>query len=597
MPRPLIVLLLLPALALSQGAAYGIALYKDVGVPVAVGVEVGPGNGTVEIRGLAYYDQLLLLSTTFACWEAAVASGHDPFALNYTVYINPIDATRALIGPSLSLAVAVAAYNALTHTPSNLTIAYTGTVTPGGFVDFVGGVREKAIGARRANFTLFVYPALQHYDYKFELRPRLIGVYGTLIKVLRERPQNLSDILPVAEVGNVYQAFAIATSQEYDIFDNVERLNQMVTAMVAPPPAEKLAVLKKEVHRTVNKTLKLAAQEEYRDVLANGVARALSYLQLGEERPELATEAYPRALREVLYPYFYARLLTKSDAAITEMQTYTDVILQIAEKLMPDVGSENLCDGAYAHMYLHTAKNLLPQAQKYLRYYLAFHSPVDAAYAAYGYAQVVYYAWKSILYAEPPRDKAVELNKTASRLAHYLNTALNYAELYSAATGVASPQLLGDALRNTRLGSSAPPPAAVGYYIEALSNILTYFALHPSFPNTTAVKYLHFADALSHTAGGPPQLLYTENIAQANLTDINETRVYLLAKIYACKLAEKLAIYTDTPPREMPKQRTTALPTATPGEESGEYLTPLAVTIGIILCVQGLYQLFKKHKK
>lgn len=544
MPRALALALLAAALLYAQGVAYGLAVYDGKGVPVKVTVEVGRGNGTVEIRGLTYYDATFWASTVSACWEAAIAAGLDPFAYNYTVVVEPVNASRALVGTSLSLAVAVAAYGALTKTPINASIAFTGTVAPGGVVDFVGGLVEKAAGARQYGFKLFVYPVLQHYDYKIVMRPRLYGVYGSLVETFQITPLPLAQITAVAEVGNIYQAVALATGSSYNFTANLARLDAEARAVLNGAESPTAGALLGEIYLYVNKSLLLADKRpDYADTLRQGVARALAYVQTAKNYTAAASEALPRALLEVLVPYFYVRIATSPDEAAQEADAYLDALLQTVSKLANK--SAEPCDDALGHMYAHLAAVLKQQGDRNLAYFYLFGDLEYAAEAAYYYGQAAYSLWKAALYLSPPRAEDYDANKTLALFKKYVRHALYYADLYSRATDVISPQLLGQGaslnyLRGTTAEGQGDYKAALGYYTEALTYVITYFALHPAFPNTTAVKYLQYLDALSHVLDDNSTTI-RENLALASLAEVNETRVLYLARAHACQLLRKWA--------------------------------------------------------
>jgi len=566
-----------------------------------VAVYVGPGNGTVEIKGLDYYDLTFYYSTISACWEAAIAAGVDPLALNYTVVITPLNASRALVGTSLSLTVAVAAYSAITHTPLNASIIYTGTLAPGGVVDFVGGLVEKAQGARQYGFKLFVYPVLQHYDYKIVWKPKLYGVYGALVERVERRPLPLAEIVPVEEVGNIYQAVAIAAGAAYNLTANLERLGQAAETVLNS--ATPIDAVEKEALLFVNKTLRLAAlYPQYADVLRRGAAQALAYVQVAKNNTDLATEALPRAIAEAATPYFYVRMLTDPQGAEVEIATYLAALLELADAVANNTAP--LCDMAYAHMYIHTAQVYMRDAGlDYAYYKMGF---IDsAAQAAYKYAQAVYYLWKSLLYythsAEP-----YDIEKAAASLRRYVEQAVRYADMYSKATDIISPQLVGNAALNYARGEIAMRQgnykAALGYYIEALAYALTYFALHPAFPNTTDVKYLHYLDALSHVVRPDGQVSLRENLAIAAAAPLNETKLLYLARVHACQIAERWANWSQAPAQ--PHAQVTALPKPPQRQEEPPY-APALVALAPLLFpalrriqnVHTKYRVYKKHKK
>ncbi|AET33091.1 Tetratricopeptide TPR_2 repeat protein [Pyrobaculum ferrireducens] len=567
-------------------AAFGIALYQDRGIPVEVSVNVSRGSGYVNIEGLYYYDDSLWYSTVFACWEAAISAGADPFSYNYTVYIAPINASRSLAGPSLSLAVYIATYSTITGSPVNSSVVYTGTVAPGGVVDFVGGVEQKAEGAARYGFKLFVYPALQHLEFKMVEKPRLIGVYGSLVPVLEITPIQIRNITAI-EVGNVYQA-AAATTGRYNATANIERLREVLTRTNATAPQYKIDALINEVNRAVKKAKRLAAQQpRYHDALAAGIGKALAYVEISRNITAASTEALPRALAEVLTPYFYVLFVTDFERGRAVAEIYLATLRNITEALRPAVGADNICDAAVAHAYIHTAEMAKSTAERSLTSYMLTGDVTYAAEASYWYSQAAYYLWKAILLSREPTT-GLDLNKTLAKIGRYVQTAVEYGDVYSRATGVTSPQLLeGGAKLNLLRALAAQQEgrgeAALGYYIEALASLLAYFAIHPGFPNTTGVKYMHYLDAVAHVAAPVKSIYAAEAAALAEAAGLNDTKILYMAKIHACIIAEKLAVAGDGAPHRMLRYVNYQAP-APPPQPPGEM--PVEITaLGLLLLV------------
>lgn len=587
MSRALILLLLIPA-AVSASTAYGVAVYGGEGVPVAVKVEVAPGGGSVTIRGLWYYDQLLNISTVVACWEAAAAAGLNPLSYNYTVYIKPFgNASNSIVGPSLSLAVFLSAYSALTGVEINSSIAATGAVTPGGLVDFVGGLPEKAFGARAYGFRLLLYPLLQRNKYQIVLKPKLYGVYGSVVQELVVEPQKIGEIIPAEEVGNVIQAVYIAQNKLYNISRELELFDAEARRIVEKASAPNATgLIQREAWRFINLTLETAGSSP---AVVDKLKTAAAYLQLGGL---LAPEASVRAFKQAATLYFYIKLLQDGEEALREMDIYATALLTVAEKVVErtPLGYDNLCEASYAHMYLHLAKRQLGDVNRYASLYAVFKSPTYAAVFAYAYGEVLANLWRAILYAQPAA-KAAEVD--AQAFYKYVEAAVRYAELYSYATNIQSP-LVDEAKINLYRAAAAlwsnNTAAALGYLQEALTNAIAYFALHPAFPNTTALKYIYYAAAAARQM--PENYLTAAQLAQIAVTPVNETRIYHLARIQACRylylFTKPTGGFSTTPEAEAPP------PKAPTFEAGGSTAIYIIATLAVITAVQLVYWRYRK---
>jgi ATP-dependent Lon protease len=69
-------------------------------------------------------------------------------------------------GPSAGVTMATAILSAARNTPVSPDVAMTGEITLTGLVLPVGGIREKALAAKRFGLTTFILPALNEPDLK-----------------------------------------------------------------------------------------------------------------------------------------------------------------------------------------------------------------------------------------------------------------------------------------------------------------------------------------------------------------------------------------------------------------------------------------------
>jgi ATP-dependent Lon protease len=98
-------------------------------------------------------------------------------------------------GPSAGVTMATAVLSAARNQPVRQDVAMTGEITLSGLVLPVGGIREKALAARRAGITTFVLPALNEPD-------------------LAELPEELRRDMTFVPVRTLAQVLAVAFAEE-----------------------------------------------------------------------------------------------------------------------------------------------------------------------------------------------------------------------------------------------------------------------------------------------------------------------------------------------------------------------------------------------
>jgi ATP-dependent Lon protease len=94
-------------------------------------------------------------------------------------------------GPSAGVTMATAILSAVRREPVRDDVAMTGEITLSGLVLPVGGIREKALAARRAGLKTFILPALNEPD-------------------LKELPEELRHEMTFVPVATLEQVLAIA---------------------------------------------------------------------------------------------------------------------------------------------------------------------------------------------------------------------------------------------------------------------------------------------------------------------------------------------------------------------------------------------------
>ena len=99
-------------------------------------------------------------------------------------------------GPSAGVAMTIALVSLLTGIPVKDNVAMTGEITLRGQVLPVGGIKEKALGARRAGITTFVLPRRNEVD-------------------LDDLPKGLSDHLNFVLADKIEDVLAVAMPDEF----------------------------------------------------------------------------------------------------------------------------------------------------------------------------------------------------------------------------------------------------------------------------------------------------------------------------------------------------------------------------------------------
>jgi ATP-dependent Lon protease len=94
-------------------------------------------------------------------------------------------------GPSAGVTMATAILSAIREEPVNPDVAMTGEITLSGLVLPVGGIREKALAAKRMGLKTFILPALNEPD-------------------LKELPEEIRKDMRFAPVESLEQVLAIA---------------------------------------------------------------------------------------------------------------------------------------------------------------------------------------------------------------------------------------------------------------------------------------------------------------------------------------------------------------------------------------------------
>jgi ATP-dependent Lon protease len=156
------------------GVATGVAWTSAGGDTMFVEVNLMPGKGQLTLTGqlgevMQESAQAALSYTRSQGKQLGLA---DDLFESLDVHIHVPEGAVPKDGPSAGVALATALISAFTGRPIRRDVSMTGEITLRGRVLAVGGIREKALAARRAGVTIFVMPKKNENDLS-EIPPRL----------------------------------------------------------------------------------------------------------------------------------------------------------------------------------------------------------------------------------------------------------------------------------------------------------------------------------------------------------------------------------------------------------------------------------------
>lgn len=142
-----------------------------------------------------------------AGWMAVITSalllGFDP-----SDYAFSFDVAGRIDGPSAGALMTIAVLAGYLGDEVDPNLTMTGTINPDGTIGPVGGIPHKLHGARDKGKTIVLVPGGQRYDYDYGL--------GQAVDVV---DAGRRDGLDVRLVGDIYEAYQIATGSELPRFD------------------------------------------------------------------------------------------------------------------------------------------------------------------------------------------------------------------------------------------------------------------------------------------------------------------------------------------------------------------------------------------
>lgn len=148
------------------GIATGVAWTPAGGDTLNVEVNVMKGTGVLTLTGKLgdVMQESAKAALSYTRSQAALFNISDELFAQMDVHIHVPDGAVPKDGPSAGVALVVALVSAFTNRPIRRDIAMTGEITLRGHVLPVGGIREKALAAKRAGITRFMLPHKNEAD-------------------------------------------------------------------------------------------------------------------------------------------------------------------------------------------------------------------------------------------------------------------------------------------------------------------------------------------------------------------------------------------------------------------------------------------------
>ena len=148
------------------GAAVGLAWTAVGGVTLTVEAAIVKGKGEVRLTGKLgdVMKESALAALTFIRSHAARYGLSETLFENNDVHIHVPEGATPKDGPSAGITIATAILSAFSGLPVKKSVAMTGEITLRGKVLPIGGLKEKALAARRAGVKRVIIPAENKKD-------------------------------------------------------------------------------------------------------------------------------------------------------------------------------------------------------------------------------------------------------------------------------------------------------------------------------------------------------------------------------------------------------------------------------------------------
>jgi ATP-dependent Lon protease len=180
------------------GVATGVAWTAAGGDTMFVEVNLMPGKGRLTLTGKLgdVMQESAQAALSYTRSQSKVLGLPEDIFENMDIHIHVPEGAVSKDGPSAGIALATALISAFTGRPVRRDVGMTGEITLRGRVLPVGGIREKALAARRAGVTTFLLPQKNAND--LEDIPRRLRQGLKFIQVARMSEVLETALLPVS---------------------------------------------------------------------------------------------------------------------------------------------------------------------------------------------------------------------------------------------------------------------------------------------------------------------------------------------------------------------------------------------------------------
>ncbi len=183
-----------------QGVVTGLAWTAAGGRLLTIEVSVTKGKGTLSLTGQMgeVMRESAMAALTYVLSNAPHLGVDAGFYEQSNVHVHVPQGAIPKDGPSAGIAVAVALVSLLTKTPVSRDVAMTGEITLRGHVLRIGGLKEKALAARRAGISVVIIPKENEGE-------------------LSEFPKYIRDTVSFVSVSTIEEALQVALLPEQRI--------------------------------------------------------------------------------------------------------------------------------------------------------------------------------------------------------------------------------------------------------------------------------------------------------------------------------------------------------------------------------------------